>query len=847
MAVAGRHLAATIARRWPALPERLERSGHGRTPLRKAKVEMDQHRIIIVDDESEILTLLKKFLESEDFEVHCTQDGYEVLALIDQMTVDIVITDIRMPGMDGMELLRRIKRKDELIEVIVLTGFASLEAAVSSMKSDGAFDFLTKPIENFDDLLISIEKALSHRQLRMENVKLLEALHRNQYRLEAQNETLRRAQQRLDYLRRRYEDLYEHAPVGYVTLDAEGRIQEVNQTAAILLGRVKETIQGAAFSDFIAPDGLQEYRNCRAALTLLAHHRCELSIRRADETVLHASVDVMAILGPDGQPEQIRVALADRSEQKKMADALKQSEQRYRSFVENVKGIAFQLHLDGRPIFYHGAVPELTGYDEQRLLDGSNGWETLIDSDDLLRVADERRRLADCGERNLTQEYRIRHADGQWRWMREHIQNICDDHGRPTALQGLVFDITEYKTLQAQTFQSRKVEAIATLAGGVAHQFNNALTGLVGNIELLELHLDPDPQSKDYLQKMEKLSNRMKTLTQQLLAYARGGKYNPCNVRLGQLVEGSLELVRHRLQSNVELKLHLDATQDLVHVDTAQLQMVLLALLDNAVEALEKGGRIRIRTNEVEFSDADSDEFPNRQPGPFVCLTVQDNGCGMGKETAAKIFDPFFTTKFVGRGLGLSAAYGIVANHNGWISASSTHNVGTELSVYLPLAVETVAPPAEKNPPKPVPVSHATLLVVEDEPMVVDAVGKLLEQMEYRVFTAANGREALKLLRARRDAIDLVLLDVRLPDLEADVVFGGIRAIRPGMPVILCSGFDRSGPVEALLEAGANGFLKKPFSAAQLSDALQSVLSQQDGNRNRQATPLRAKTHLRAV
>lgn len=805
---------------------------------------MDRHRIIIVDDESEILMLLKKFLESEDFDVHCTQDGYDALTLIDRMSVDIVITDIRMPGMDGMELLRRIKRKDELIEVIVLTGFASLEAAVSSMKSDGAFDFLTKPIENFDDLLISIEKALSHRHLRMENVKLLEALHRNQHRLEAQNETLRRAQQRLDYLRRRYVDLYEHAPVGYVTVDAEGCIQEVNHTAATMLGRVKETIQGVVFADFVAPGGLDAYRNCRAALTQSAHHRCELPIRRADETVLHASVDVMAILGPDGQPEQMRVALSDRTEQKKMEDALKQSEQRYRSFVENVKGIAFQLHLDGRPIFYHGAVSELTGYDEIKLLDGANGWEALIDPDDMVRVADERKRLADCGERSLTQEYRIRHADGQWRWAREHIQNICDDNGRPTALQGLVFDITEYKALQAQSFQSRKVEAIATLAGGVAHQFNNALTGLVGNIELLELHLDSDPKANDYLQKMEKLSDRMKTLTQQLLAYARGGKYNPCKVKLGQLVEGSLELVRHRLKSNVTLELQLDAAQDLVHVDTAQLQMVLLALLDNAVEALEKGGRIRIRTTEVEFSDADSAEVPDRQTGPFVCLTVEDNGCGMGKETEAKIFDPFFTTKFVGRGLGLSAAYGIVVNHDGWITASSTNNVGTELNIYLPLVVEAVPAPAEKKEPKPAPVSDATLLVVEDEPMVVDAIGKLLEQMEYRVFTAADGREALKLLRAHRETIDLVLLDVRLPDLEADVVFGGIRAIRPAIPVVLCSGFDSNGPVEALLEAGANGFLKKPFSAAQLSDTLQTLLSQQ---RDRLTKLKPEAAHLRVV
>jgi DNA-binding NtrC family response regulator len=195
---------------------------------------MKRPAILIVDDELEILQLLRKFLEDEDFEVFCAQDGQSAFDLSRQKRVDVVVTDIRMPGMDGLELLRRIKRFDDLIEVIVLTGHASIEAAVNSMKNDGAFDFLTKPIENFEDFLIAVEKALSHRHLRMENVKLL--------------------------------------------------------------------------------------------------------------------------------------------------DALKESELRYRSFVENFKGIAFRLNPDGRPIFYHGAVKELTGYDETQLLDPSKSWESVATS-----------------------------------------------------------------------------------------------------------------------------------------------------------------------------------------------------------------------------------------------------------------------------------------------------------------------------------------------------------------------------------------------------------------------------------------------------------------------------------
>lgn len=662
---------------------------------------MNRPKIMIVDDEREILQLLKKFLEDEDFDVFYAQDGRSALDLFQQERIDVVVTDIRMPGMDGLELLRCIKRIDDLAEVIVLTGYASIEAAVNSMKNDGAFDFLTKPIDNFEDFLISVEKALSHRHLRMENVKLL--------------------------------------------------------------------------------------------------------------------------------------------------DALKESELRYRSFVESFKGIAFGLHPEGKPIFYHGAVKELTGYDETQLLGLSNGWESLIHSEEVSRVVLQRNSLTVCGDHGLTQEYRIRHADGQWRWVREHVQNICDDSDRPVVLQGILFDITEHKALQARSFQSRKLEAIATLAGGVAHQFNNALTGLVGNIELLKMELDPDETIGKYFNSMLELSGRMSTLTKQLLAYARGGKYNPCNVELGQLVKGSLELIQHRLPPEIELEVDLAARQDLVSVDTAQLQMVLLALYNNAVEALEKGGRICISTKKTCFAAGDFVDYPNRRPGPYVCLMVQDNGCGMSKETESKIFDPFFTTKFIGRGLGLSAAYGIIANHNGWIDASSVQGQGTDIRVYLPLLAAKQTAPSEQTLPHSAVIGDATLLVVEDEPLVLDAVCEMLEKINYRVLKAETGRGALEALRTSDVPVDLVLLDVRLPDLEADEVYRQMRKIQPGIRVVVWSGYDKSGPAEELLDAGADGFLQKPFSKACLIEKVLSVLGHRREAAAGQAKPKQGAKYLRVV
>lgn len=808
---------------------------------------MVRPRIIIVDDQPEILQLLNKFLEDQDFEVFCTQDGRWALDLIQQKRIDVVVTDIRMPGMDGLELLRRIKQIDDLIEVIVLTGYASVEAAVNSMKNDGAFDFLTKPIEDFEDFLISIEKALSHRHLRMENIKLLEALHQNQSRLELKNQSLHRTQQRLDDLRRRYEDLYENAPVAYVTVDSNGRIQEVNHTAVLLLGRPKERIRGRNFGEFVAPEGDREYRKCQAALQESLHHVCELPISRTDGSVLHANVDVMAILGNDGRPDQIRVALSNRTEQKKTEDALKESELRYRSFVENFKGIAYRLNPDGSPIFYHGAVEELTGYGETELLDPSKGWESLIHPEEAPQVASQRDNLTAGGEHSLTQEYRIRHADGQWRWVREHIQSICDDSNQPVVLQGILFDITEHKALQAHSFQSRKLEAIGTLAGGVAHQFNNALAGLVGNVELLKMHLKPDEKSEYHIKNMMELSERMSTLTQQLLAYARGGRYNPCKIKLGQLIQSSLDLIRHRLLPDIELEIDLTARRDWVCVDTAQVQLVLLALYDNAVEALEKGGRICISTQEVDFAGQDLVDHSIQRPGHYVCLTVRDNGCGMNKETEGKIFDPFFSTKFVGRGLGLSAAYGIIANHHGWITASSAQGQGTEIRVYLPLLIAKQTTLSTETLPQSAAIADATLLVIEDDPAVMEAVCELLKKMKCRVLKAETGRRALETLRTSKVPVDLVLQDVQLPDLEANVVYREMLKIQPGIRVVLCSGYDKSGPVENLLEAGADGFLQKPFSKARLTEKVASVLSHRHKATSDPDKPKQDSKHLQAV
>jgi two-component system, cell cycle sensor histidine kinase and response regulator CckA len=781
-------------------------------------------KIILVDDEPEILEMLHGLLKSEGYTVRCARNGDEAIRRFKRERADIVVTDLRMPGMGGLEVLRAIKAIDSSVEVIVLTGHASIDAAISALKSDGAFDFLTKPLDQLDDFLITIEKAIAHRNLILENTLLLEELSQQQINLEAYNKELRQTKRALELSRYRYQDLYHQAPVGYLTINGQGEIQEANQTSATLFRMSKAKICDISITELIFPEDLEAFNLNHSNFMDSIPYASEIRMIRSNGEVFHAHLENLAILKKDGSVDQVRITIYDITSKIQIELALKESEQRYRSFVQNFKGIAFRIDADGAPVFYHGAVEETTGYSESELMRNRPGWETLIHPDELELVQSRRRILSASQDRNITHEYRIRHRNRQWRWVREHIQSLHDSQAHAYILHGVIFDITDHKLLQAQYVESRKLDAIATMAAGIAHQFNNSLSGLMGNLELMEMDEDFACTSKKYSNRMMEMIQDMTQLTSQLLAYARGGKYMPSKLSAHEMVRQSINLVEHRLSEKYNLNMQLRAKMDQIVADSTQMQIMILAVMENAIEAMGEGGIISIKSRTVEMQKETVKGGYAHAPGRYICLSFHDNGCGMPKATAEKIFDPFFTTKFIGRGLGLSAAYGIVVNHNGWMEVDTKITVGTEMRIFLPLTDSPVV--AAKEGPDIMPLSkgNATILVVEDEEMVMKAIHELLERLEYRVIEANTGHKALDLLKTNTGQIDVVLLDVRLPDLEAMDLYKKMTTIRPDLKVIVCSGYNQDGPVEQLLASGANAFLQKPFSVSRLSSELRSAI-----------------------
>ena len=514
--------------------------------------------ILIIDDEPDVLELLDEALSLEGFQTRTASSGMEGMKIFKSHPFDLVITDIRMPQMDGMEVLKQIKQLDESVEVIMLTGFATLENAIMALRDEGAFDYLTKPLEDIDRLLIPVTQALERRRLRIENKNLIKKLGTANAGLTREIEERKRTEKALQKSEERFKNLFQYAPDAYYLNDLNGIFIDGNKAAEELSGYRKEELIGKNFLD----SGLLSQEQLPKAIELLK---------------------------------------------------------------KNMAG-------------------QRTGPDEF-ILKGKDGGKRTVE-------------------------------------IRTLPMKIIN---KPVVL-AIARDITDRKRLEAQLLDSHKMKAIAALAGGIAHQFNNALSSITGHTGLLEMYYPEDKNIMEYTAAMKESAHRMALLTRQLLAYARGGRYNPQSICLSDFVRSTIALIRHTLAPSVHLETNLPQDTHNVVMDRTQMQTVISAIVANSNEAMEGPGRIRVSVRNIAFDQQFMKDHPDLTPGPYACLSVEDDGKGMDKETQNRIFEPFFTTHFVGRGLGMASAYGIIKGHGGWVSVDSEVGKGTVVNVYLPAA-----------------------------------------------------------------------------------------------------------------------------------------------------------------
>ena len=397
-----------------------------------------------------------------------------------------------------------------------------------------------------------------------------------------------------------------------------------------------------------------------------------------------------------------------------------------------------------------------------------------------------------------------------------------DAGGNVIGIVGIFKDITEQRQLEGELAQAQKMKAIGTLAGGIAHDFNNLLMGIQGRASLMFLDSDSDHPHYEHLKGIEDIVQSGAGLTKQLLGFARGGKYEVKPTSLNDLIDKTAHLFG---RTKKEITLHTNYQKDSwpSEVDRGQIEQVLLNLYVNAWHAMDGGGDLYLRTRNVTLEKKDVTPL-GVAPGNYVKISVTDTGVGIDKETQRRIFEPFFTTKEMGRGtgLGLASAYGIIQNHGGVIDVDSKQGKGTTFNIYLPASAKKI--PKEEDRPTTVLRGTESVLLVDDEDMIIDVGQEILEEMGYKVFLARSGKEAVETYAKNKHKIDMVILDMIMPDMGGGEAYDRMKEVDPNVKVLLSSGYSIEGQASDILARGCNGFIQKPFSVKQLSHTIRQVL-----------------------
>jgi signal transduction histidine kinase/CheY-like chemotaxis protein len=380
----------------------------------------------------------------------------------------------------------------------------------------------------------------------------------------------------------------------------------------------------------------------------------------------------------------------------------------------------------------------------------------------------------------------------------------------------------ERKLLEEQFLQAQKMEAIGTLAGGIAHDFNNILMAMQGNVSLILLKTDPDNPHYRKLKNFEKYIHSGSDLTRQLLGLAKGGK---CEVKPSDLNKLAQKTAKLFGRTKKEINLHTHWQEDiwLVDVDRSQIEQVLLNLYVNSWQAMPDGGDMYVRTENY-FADESFVKPYHIPPGRYVKISVTDNGVGMSKEVRQRIFDPFFTTKELSRGtgLGLASTYGIIKNHKGIINVYSEEAKGSTFNIYLPAS--EARKPLRDEAMEAVLSGSERILFIDDEEMIIDVGREILEELGYQVTLAKCGKEAVEVYKEKKDDIDIVILDMIMPDLSGKEVFHHLIKIDPKVKILLSSGYALDGRASELIDLGCNGFIQKPFNLTELSQKIRQIL-----------------------
>jgi len=778
--------------------------------------------LLILEDNPDDAELAVKELEREGFTVKWRRVETEKAfrkALAEKP--DLIFTDYSLPSYDGVAALQIRQETVPEIPLIMLSGTIGENVAVECMKS-GATDFVLKG--NLSRLGSVVKRALKEAGAYWEHRQTVEALRESE---------------------KKYRNIFENSVEGIYESTPEGRFVRVNPAFSKMLGYSSPEELVSNISDIAKQYYVDSEDRRRFQQTLLKAgfvKNFEFKARRKDGSQIWVSNSTRAFFNEDGKVVRYEGIVKNIRKRKKAEEALRQSEEKLNQAIQGNSIPTYIIDNNHIVTHWNKACESLTGFPAAEMVGTKKQWLTFYPA--------ERPVLADlvvdgATEEEIDEYYEGEHhksvliegayegeyffpnlgEKGKWLFftaapLRDHGKNIIG------AIQTFQ-DITKRRNTEEQLRQAQKMEAIGVLAGGVAHDFNNILTTIIGYAEIALMDVIKDESLRNEIEEIKKAGERAAALTRQLLAFSRKQVIKPVVLDINNVINDTEKMLKRMIGEDIEFQTSLEPELWKVHMDSGQIDQTIINMVVNSRDAMPQGGKLIVETANVDLDkNYLSEHGIEGTPGHYVMLAISDTGSGMNKETREHIFEPFYTTKEIGKGtgLGLSTVYGIAKQNKGFIWVYSEPGQGTTFKIYLPKVKEGVEPEEKERTPVGSLNGSETVFIVEDDDRLRNLTRKILERYGYSVLEAENGEDALRVSEAHDGPIDLMLTDVVMPKMSGRETAERLQPLYPQMKVIYMSGYTDNAIVHHGVLAPGLNFLEKPFSQEGLARKVREVL-----------------------